>query len=326
LKVSALIPTYNRRTHILRAIESVLVQTVPVDEIIVVDDGSSDGSAEAIHSRFGSRVSVVQQKNAGVSAARNRGIREARGEWIALLDSDDVWLPPKIERQLEVLAALGDDFGFCFTDCIYEGDPNLKLSVFQEVGLGNVPTFGPFQDPASYLVADRGPAWTQSLMIRRSLFSEIAGFDEALVIKEDADVVFQLSFKTKFCFVAEPLVRIDRTPTRDGLCNLYSTRDDRKYENLTRLYTKWLAMPEVIGTVYEEPIRNLLRLACYDSFECKLHYFRLGPALREIARLRGIGDRYPSIIAALSSRKIAKWRHNAGGAGVQRAPAGDHAR
>jgi glycosyltransferase involved in cell wall biosynthesis len=290
----------------MRAIESVIAQTVPVDEIIVVDDGSLDGTAEAIRSRYGSRVAVFTQENAGVSAARNRGIREARCEWIAFLDSDDRWLPTKVERQSEALAALGDKFGLCFTDCVYEGNPELKHSVFQEAGFHAGSGFDSLEDPVRYLLASREPFWTQSLLLRRSLLRDPDGFDEALVLREDTDVMFRLSFRTKFCFVAEPLVQIDRNPSREGLCNLYATRDDRVYRCFQHLYTKWLAMPEVIGTEYEQPIRDLLRLISYDSAECKLRQARLGPALREIGRLKGMGESYLSILAMLAKRKMRK--------------------
>ena len=131
MTISALIPTYNRRTQVIEAIDSVLAQTVPVDEVIVVDDGSSDGTADAIRERFGSRVVLLEQQNAGVAAARNRGIAKAQGEWIALLDSDDTWMPKKIERQKAVIEALGDGFGVCFTDCVFSGDPSLTRSVFE---------------------------------------------------------------------------------------------------------------------------------------------------------------------------------------------------
>lgn len=308
LRVSVVIPTYNRREQVAKAIESVLAQTVPVDETIVVDDGSVDGTAEAVRSRYGSRVALFRQGNAGVSAARNRGIHEAHGEWIAFLDSDDVWLPTKIERQIEALTKLGSEFGLCFTDCVYEGNPAKKLSVFQETELGDVPTFGSLEDPASYVLASREPFWTQSLLVRRSLLVEIDGFDERLPVREDTDVLFRLSFKTKFCFVAESLVRIDRAPSRDGLCNLYVAKDDRIYDCLEALYSKWVEMPEVVGTEYEWRVRELLRAIYLDSTEFKIGRLRISRALREIRQLRAMGDGYASVAAALSLRKIAKLR------------------
>jgi len=132
--VSVIIPTYNRKLCLFQAVDSVLAQTVPVEEIIVVDDGSTDGTFEAVCARYGALVKAIRQDNSGASAARNRGLREARGEWIALLDSDDVWLPMKIERQLEALARFGGKSGLCFTDNIFIGDPNMTRSVFEATG------------------------------------------------------------------------------------------------------------------------------------------------------------------------------------------------
>jgi hypothetical protein len=311
LKISALIPNYNRRTQVMQAIDSVLAQTVPVDEIVVVDDGSTDGSPEAIRSRYGSRVAVLRQENAGVSAARNHGIREAHGEWVALLDSDDLWLPTKIERQLEALAALGHDFGLCFTDNVFTGNPDMKLSRFRETGFESISRFGSLEEPAKSILAEREPFFTSSILVRRSLLTEIGGFDPGMVVREDTDVLFRLSFRTKFCFVSESLVEIDRDPSREiGLCNLFAMRDDRVFESLELLWSKWLALPEVAGTHYQGIVREKLREIYYSSAEAKVHDFRVRPALRELGRLREMGEGYASIIPTLVSRKIAKLRRD----------------
>ena len=97
MQISVVIPAYNRAHSLPRALDSVLAQTSPVDEIIVVDDGSADGS-DTLLARDYPDVRVLRQDNRGVSAARNRGIAAARHDWIALLDSDDSWLEHKIER------------------------------------------------------------------------------------------------------------------------------------------------------------------------------------------------------------------------------------
>lgn len=309
MSVSALIPTYNRSAQVVRAIDSALAQTMPVDEIIVVDDGSTDDTAELIRCRYGTKVRLFRQENKGAAAARNHGLREARGEWIAFLDSDDSWSPTKIERQFEALAAFSSEHGVCFTDCIYDGDPERRASVFQEIGFASAPRLGSLERPAEYILRGQEPFYTPSLMISRSLLEELGGFNEALAVREDTDVLFRLSFRTKFCFVAEPLVWIDRNPLRSvGLCNLYATRDDRKYESLRHLYINWLTMPEVAGTSVETPVRERLRSICYDSAEAKIHDVRIGPALRELRWLRRSGEGYPSIIANLLSRKAAKLR------------------
>ena len=97
MRISVVIPSYNRRHTLERALLSVFEQTSPVDEVILVDDGSTDGSSEMVRQLF-PQIEVLTQPNLGVSAARNRGITAARFEWIALLDSDDSWLPHKIDQ------------------------------------------------------------------------------------------------------------------------------------------------------------------------------------------------------------------------------------
>ena len=162
MKISTVIPTYNRRDHVLRAIKSVLAQTVAVDEIIVVDDGSTDGTAEAIGSRYGSSVRLFRQKNGGVAAARNRGIREARGEWIALLDSDDIWLPTKIERQFTAVDKFGRECRVCFTDNMFDGDPDMQSSRFQETSFEGVPGFGILGEPTVSVMQGTQPFLLQA--------------------------------------------------------------------------------------------------------------------------------------------------------------------
>ena len=102
MKISVIIPAYNAAAWIGRAIDSVLYQTLAADEIIVVDDGSTDATADWVR-RYGDRVVLIQQANAGVSAARNAGILAAANEWIAFLDADDEWLPDKLNIQTDLL-------------------------------------------------------------------------------------------------------------------------------------------------------------------------------------------------------------------------------
>lgn len=103
LTVSVVIPCYNAASFLRETLESVLVQTRPPFEVLVIDDGSTDGSA-AIAEAFCASVRVIRQENQGESAARNRGVNLAQGEWIAFLDADDIWMPEKLDRQLALVA------------------------------------------------------------------------------------------------------------------------------------------------------------------------------------------------------------------------------
>ena len=102
MNISVIIPTFERKHLIGRALDSVLKQTQPAREVIVIDDGSSDGTAGWIKKAYPSII-LIDQKNRGVSAARNTGIRNAKSKWVALLDSDDEWLPEKLEAQVKLL-------------------------------------------------------------------------------------------------------------------------------------------------------------------------------------------------------------------------------
>ena len=316
LRISALIPTYNRREHTCRAIDSVLAQTLSVDEIIVVDDGSTDGTADEVCSRYGSRVAVIRQENAGVSAARNCAIRAARGEWLAFLDSDDVWLPEKLALQFDAIAKLGSsEFGACFTDCAFCGNESMRLSAFAAAGLESPLMFGALDDPAKYVLARQPVMFVQNLVVRRSLIEELGGFDEAMVVSEDTDLLFRLTLKTKICFVAETLVRIDRTPSREvGLCELYSSDEERVYEALERMYGKWLTLPSNLTGSHRPAIRQMLLSTCYDHAIAKAYRFRLVAAFRKLHDAKAIEKSYGAVIHALLSRGVRKLRRVAGGA------------
>ena len=102
MEIACIIPTYNRKHLLQRTIESVYHQTYPCNEIILVDDGSTDGTSEWIKEKY-PQIFFLFQKNQGVSSARNKGIKAASSKWIALLDSDDEWLPNKLEKQVKLL-------------------------------------------------------------------------------------------------------------------------------------------------------------------------------------------------------------------------------
>src|ERR1051326_205992 len=112
-QVSVIIPTYNSAHYLADAVESVLSQTFQDIEVLIIDDGSTD-ETETVIQRYGSLVRCFRQRNSGVAVARNRGIEESRGEYVAFLDADDTWLPHKLERQLAALDECSD-YGACYS-------------------------------------------------------------------------------------------------------------------------------------------------------------------------------------------------------------------
>jgi glycosyltransferase involved in cell wall biosynthesis len=202
-KVSVIIPVYNAEKYIKDAIDSVLNQTYKDLEIVVVDDGSTDKTKEIveIQRRKVVRVHVdieyIYQMNKGPGAARNTGIKAATGEYIAFLDSDDMWMPEKIGKQV-VKFKENPDYGLIHTDRIrLEPDGTLRTTkgktlegdVFKELLMGN------------FIVCS-------SVLIKKSCFDDIGLFDEDRNNRaEDYDIWLRIAKNYQIGFIAEPLIR-----------------------------------------------------------------------------------------------------------------------
>ena len=202
--VSVVIPAYNAAWCIEKALASVLEQSYSPLEIIVVNDGSSDATPARVKD-FGERVRLIEQPNGGLSNARNTGIRQARGEWVAFLDADDYWLPGKLQRQMELLAAQ-PELGFCSTCTRVETPEGKELNFWhcpegRESALRTI-----FARNAA--VAGSGSA----VVARRDLLLASGGFDEQLHSLEDIDMWLRLAAVTGYGCVEEPLTVILKRP------------------------------------------------------------------------------------------------------------------
>jgi glycosyltransferase involved in cell wall biosynthesis len=181
-KVSVIIPTYNREKFIGRAIESVLAQTYKNFEIVVVDDGSTDNTRKALEP-FDGKIKYIYQENGGSSSARNRGLQESTGEYIAFLDSDDTWTPNKLAVQLDILDKNKH------TGIVYS-----KMLMFNEKGerIGTKP-----DDPSGRnfeeLIEISGDIPTSSVLTRRECFDKAGLFDENLPTMQDFDMWLRIS-------------------------------------------------------------------------------------------------------------------------------------
>jgi glycosyltransferase involved in cell wall biosynthesis len=300
--VSVIIPTFNRSKLVVNAIQSVLCQTYRDYEIIVVDDGSTDNTGEVL-TPFMDRIRYVSQANLGASAAKNRGLQLAKGKWISILDSDDFWFPTKLEAQLKVVAILGQEFGACFTNCDFFGNTNVIPSAFEQAGCDEKPAFGPLEDPFKVILARLPAIYIQSLLVLRSLMEDLNGFDERIVVAEDTDLLFRLAFNTKFCFVNERLVRIDRTPSRGvGLMELFSRSDDRAFGSMEHVLQKWICLPGTTGVALNVTLEDRLKLLYYDWLVTKLYRFRYVEAFKIAGKLKGTGESNKVIYQTMASR------------------------
>jgi len=216
--VSIIVPTYNRRDILAFSVESILNQTFSVLEVIIVDDGSTDGTREEVEHRlkhdllWRDRVRFIYQSNQGQSAANNAGISIARGDWLGFNASDDIWLPNKLEMQFRALEKFGDEYGACFSDAWFMNNPYMKQTVFELAGTESNQIFGVVLDPTRLIGSGRHPVWMQTVLIRSDVVRRVGGVDRVLRYSEDHDFMFRVSLQTKFCFVSIPLVLIDRSP------------------------------------------------------------------------------------------------------------------
>ena len=210
MKVSAVIPTYNRRDYIKRAVDSILAQTVPVDEIIIVDDElSTDGMSEAVATWYGSRVRVVRQ-GGGLSGARKRGVHEAIGEWIAFLDSDDEWAPNRNREFLEAAARVPSDVAWIFGDLRVVTDQGEGTTLFEEFGLRVEDSVQVFADTLSVHFPFQF-GLLQGSFIRRSVLVELDCFSEGLQHSEDFLAGFQVACRYKFAAIPSVVGKYFRT-------------------------------------------------------------------------------------------------------------------
>ena len=210
MKVSAIIPAFNRRTYLPRAIDSALGQTLPLDEILVVDDGSTDGSADFVESRYGDRIRVVRQANSGVAGARHRGIQEARGEWIAFLDSDDEWLPDRNGELLKAARRVPADVAWIFGALRVVTDGGEGLTLFEEHGLTVNESLHVFADSVAIQYPYQFPM-LQASFIRREALLELNCFSEGLRSDDDLLASFQIACRYRFAAVPVVVGRYFRT-------------------------------------------------------------------------------------------------------------------
>ena len=201
--VSAIIPTYNRAHIICEAVDSILAQTYPHIEVIVVDDGSKDGTLARLQ-QYGDRIRVITQANAGPAAARNRGIAAARGDLIAFLDSDDIWLPTKIERQVALMQRAGASVPCCLCNIMMKWNSGDRAS-FAIAALKPSAEEGVWLN-ADEVLATRFVLFNQGIIIRREVLEKIGGFDESIRYLEDYEFPLRLSLEGPWAFIEPPLV------------------------------------------------------------------------------------------------------------------------
>jgi glycosyltransferase involved in cell wall biosynthesis len=225
LRITAVIPTFNRGHIVGRAIESALAQKFAPAEIIVVDDGSVDNT-QSVAESYGQTVRYVHQANGGVAAARNRGVREAKHDWIAFLDSDDYWAPDHLRRMARAITATEGAAALYFADLqVPEGEGG-GHRYWQRSGFEITGEWEFKRDAAEWAFMRIQPMMLQASVLSRRVYWEVGGLPEQLRTREDTLLFFKLGLLYPACAVSG----CGTVMTSDDSIRLTQVYDGRSFE------------------------------------------------------------------------------------------------
>ncbi len=272
--ISIVIPTYNRCELLKRAINSVLNQTICTKEIIIVDNGSSDNTYEMISSLF-PNVTYIYEKKRGVSIARNLGIKNSHSTWIAFLDSDDVWEPQKLEKQLFFAKNISQKYRLIHTNEIWYNNNKFQnqLKKHKKSG-GNI-----FQQSLELCCISPSSAF-----IKKDIFDDYGFFDESLKVCEDYDMWIRITAKEEVGFLDKPLL-IKYGGHNDQLSKKYWGMDRFRIKSLEKnLKNNWFSRNQK-KSVFNILIKKLFIVSngakkrdneeIYRKYKKKLNYWLL---------------------------------------------------
>lgn len=215
--ITVIIPTFNRRDFIVDAVKSILIQDIDDLEIMIVDDGSTDGTQDVLKP-YMNVIRYIYQDNRGVSAARNRGVQESRGELLAFLDSDDLWSPGKLKPRIDQISSLLSEEVLSFRGVewfVDREEDRVFLKQCRSVKWPCCDSSGYVKDPVLD-VAEGRYLHLGTMLCRKKSFLEVGLFDESLCMGEDEDWFSRASLKMRFHYISEPFLKRRLHATQTG--------------------------------------------------------------------------------------------------------------
>lgn len=270
-RVSVIIPTYNRASLLPRALESVFNQTFRDFELIVVDDGSTDATPDVLK-RFNGKIKYIRQENQGTAAARNRGIQESQGEYIAFLDSDDYWVPEKLEEQVKVLDA-HKNIGIVYA----------RMPIINEKGerVGTKPA-GVSGKNFKELIEYWGDLPNSTVMTRRECFDKAGLFDTSLETMQDIDMWLRIA---RFYELYE---------IENKVLAYYYRHDNQITRNRLKVYRGRVAIfKKILNTSQERLPDAFLRRLSVEQYVLSRIYYSQGDYFKAWANVKETFSRFP---------------------------------
>lgn len=281
-KISVIVPLYNKKDYVFKTIKSVLDQTYPYFELIVVDDGSTDGSLNVVKEVNDDRLIIIEQNNSGVSSARNKGVENASYDYIAFLDADDWWDISFLEKMVCLLKEYPNAG-------IYAANYSIVRNGILENRVSN-PWTGYLDYLNSFYEKGDSPIWTSAVLLCKEIFQKLNGFDKNLRYGEDLVLWIKMSLKSKVVYTTEVLsfynFDVDSTqraitticPPKESffIFNLNQFVEQEKYnESLNKLLDLLrlrFLKPYYLSEFYKEETQAILDIVNFWPFKFKLFY------------------------------------------------------
>ncbi len=274
--VSAVITTRNRKDLLQRAVESVLSQSYRNIELIVVDDGSTDGTEEWCLSNQFKYIRIPIGKSKGGNYARNLGIKEATGKYVAFLDDDDYWLPQKTLKQVEILEHTGNELVHCgrYLEIVNkDGSVNIEQCKLSSINAGRL----------NKRILYQITCITSTILVERKALMEIGGFDENLMFWQEYELSIRLAQRKSFDIVGQPLV-------------VYRINEYDK-SRLTNKYEEW---KEAVQYIYNKHSNLYGKLNIFSKLRVKLQFWRDSSSRAKACGLDSVYERHRRIYSLLS--------------------------
>lgn len=270
--IDVIIPVYNGEKYIKEAIESVLNQTLLPDNIFVVNDGSTDRTQEIIdgYKKFSVPVICINKKNGGLSSARNAGIKASKNKFVAFLDADDIWLPNKLAKQIEVFNITCDNkLGVVYSDFTNINEKGEIIEKYDDFQFDKTWRGEIFE---KLIIKNKVAGSGSAVLVKKECFEKVGLFDENLKAAEDWDMWLRIAQKFTFDYIYEPLVKLRRHSD--------SMQSDRFRMHLAYIdfFNKWIEHDEINSDILKfwkaEYVSSIIWKTLFSK-NCRDYYLKL---------------------------------------------------